>query len=144
LVARFVSFFGFSFIKIKGDKKTELRDAELMFNRYFSAVAGDAPSWECWPPGKWALVCPLVSYCSATSRSFELTMWKHEFLLGSWGMLIGEMFDLEVRRRQGSSILQNSNLGISRRLRISVKRSSGGRSFSLVRRSMFLVSSFSF
>ncbi|KAH0287576.1 hypothetical protein M436DRAFT_35268 [Aureobasidium namibiae CBS 147.97] len=46
-----------------------------LHDNYFSAVAGDAPAWECWPPGEWAL---------------------HEFLLGSWGVLIGEMFDLEA------------------------------------------------
>jgi hypothetical protein len=28
----------------------------LMARRYFAAVAGDAPSWECWPPKEWALV----------------------------------------------------------------------------------------
>ncbi|THV64014.1 hypothetical protein D6D27_10544 [Aureobasidium pullulans] len=46
-----------------------------LHDNYFSAVAGDAPAWECWPPKEWAL---------------------HEFLLGSWGVLIGEMFDLEA------------------------------------------------
>ncbi|KAL1296809.1 hypothetical protein AAFC00_004435 [Neodothiora populina] len=51
------------------EMKTWLHDS------YFSAVAGDAPAWECWPPKDWAL---------------------HEFLLGSWGVMIGEMFDLEA------------------------------------------------
>ncbi|KAJ9143786.1 hypothetical protein NKR23_g6400 [Pleurostoma richardsiae] len=55
------------------EMKTWLHDS------YFSAVAGDAPSWECWPPPGWAL---------------------HEFLLGSWGVLIGEMFDLEALAKQ--------------------------------------------
>ncbi|KAN0099539.1 hypothetical protein V8E51_013314 [Hyaloscypha variabilis] len=55
------------------EMKTWLHDS------YFAAVAGDAPSWECWPPKEWAL---------------------HEFLLGSWGMLIGEMFDLEALAKQ--------------------------------------------
>ncbi|KAI4127014.1 MAG: hypothetical protein LQ338_003427 [Usnochroma carphineum] len=41
----------------------------------FSAVAGDHPSFECWPTRKeWAL---------------------HEVLLAGWGMPIGELFDLE-------------------------------------------------
>ncbi|KAL8738841.1 MAG: hypothetical protein Q9181_000445 [Wetmoreana brouardii] len=41
----------------------------------FSAVAGDQPSFECWPTQKnWAL---------------------HEILLSGWGMPIGELFDLE-------------------------------------------------
>ncbi|KAL9589318.1 MAG: hypothetical protein Q9203_001879 [Teloschistes exilis] len=41
----------------------------------FSAVAGDQPSFECWPSQKdWAL---------------------HEVLLSGWGMPIGELFDLD-------------------------------------------------
>jgi len=41
----------------------------------FSAVAGDHPSFECWP----------------TQREFML----HEILLAGWGCPIGELFDLE-------------------------------------------------
>lgn len=41
----------------------------------FSAVAGDQPSFECWP----------------TKREFHL----HEVLLAGWGCPIGELFDLE-------------------------------------------------
>jgi len=41
----------------------------------FSAVAGDQPSFECWP----------------TQREFLL----HEVLLAGWGCPIGELFDLE-------------------------------------------------
>ncbi|KAK8065667.1 hypothetical protein PG997_012414 [Apiospora hydei] len=42
----------------------------------FSAVAGDQPSFECWPTQKdWLL---------------------HEVLLGGWGCPIGELFDLEA------------------------------------------------
>ncbi|KAI1342062.1 hypothetical protein F5Y15DRAFT_374125 [Xylariaceae sp. FL0016] len=42
----------------------------------FSAVAGDQPSFECWPSRKdWAL---------------------HEVLLAGWGCPIGELFDLET------------------------------------------------
>lgn len=41
----------------------------------FSAVAGDQPSFECWPrQTEWAL---------------------HEVLIAGWGMPIGELFDLE-------------------------------------------------
>jgi hypothetical protein len=41
----------------------------------FSAVAGDQPAFECWPPQKgWFL---------------------HEVLLAGWGCPIGELFDLE-------------------------------------------------
>lgn len=41
----------------------------------FAAVAGDQPSFECWP----------------TQQSYSL----HEVLLSGWGMPIGELFDLE-------------------------------------------------
>lgn len=41
----------------------------------FSAVAGDQPSFECWP----------------TQREWHL----HEILLSGWGLPIGELFDLE-------------------------------------------------
>ncbi|KAL8944019.1 MAG: hypothetical protein Q9216_000728 [Gyalolechia sp. 2 TL-2023] len=45
----------------------------------FSAVAGDQPSFECWPSREdWAL---------------------HEVLLSGWGMPIGELFDLEKLAR---------------------------------------------
>ena len=42
----------------------------------FSAVAGDQPSFECWP----------------TQREWHI----HEILLSGWGMPIGELFDLET------------------------------------------------
>ncbi|KAK8058687.1 hypothetical protein PG994_009135 [Apiospora phragmitis] len=43
---------------------------------HFAAVAGDQPSFECWPTQKdWLL---------------------HEVLLGGWGCPIGELFDLEA------------------------------------------------
>jgi hypothetical protein len=42
---------------------------------HFSAVAGDQPSFECWP----------------TRESWAL----HEVLLAGWGCPIGELFDLE-------------------------------------------------
>ncbi|RGP78257.1 hypothetical protein FLONG3_3572 [Fusarium longipes] len=47
-----------------------------LHDRYFSAVAGDAPSFECWP----------------TTQKWHL----HEYLLACWGVPIGEMFDLEA------------------------------------------------
>ncbi|KAG9254757.1 putative cyclase-domain-containing protein [Emericellopsis atlantica] len=53
--------------------KTWLHDS------YFSAVAGDAPAWETWPPAKDFL---------------------HQYLLALWGMPIGEMFDLEALAEQ--------------------------------------------
>jgi hypothetical protein len=51
------------------EMKTWLHDS------YFSAVGGDAPAFEAWPPKAWFL---------------------HEFLLAMWGVPIGEMFDLEA------------------------------------------------
>ncbi|KAJ5376387.1 putative cyclase [Penicillium cosmopolitanum] len=53
------------------EMKTWLHDS------YFAAVAGDAPSFEVWP----------------SSQSWYL----HEYLLACWGVMIGEMFDLEVK-----------------------------------------------
>ncbi|KAI5242772.1 hypothetical protein E4T42_07583 [Aureobasidium subglaciale] len=46
----------------------------------FSAVAGDQPSFECWP----------------STKPYML----HEVLLAGWGCPIGEMFDLEALSRQ--------------------------------------------
>lgn len=43
----------------------------------FSAVAGDQPSFECWPHR-------------------DPAYWMHEVLLAGWGMPIGELFDLEA------------------------------------------------
>ncbi|CAD0027570.1 unnamed protein product, partial [Aureobasidium pullulans] len=40
---------------LAGVAQTEEMKAWLHDN-YFSAVAGDAPAWECWPPKEWALV----------------------------------------------------------------------------------------
>lgn len=34
---------------------------------------------------------------------------KHEYLLGSWGVLIGEMFDLEVSTNLGRSFDEVAN-----------------------------------
>lgn len=50
-----------------------------LWNNKFSAVAGDAISWEVYPPkGK---------------------LFLHEYLLAGWGMPIGEMFDLDELAR---------------------------------------------
>ncbi|KAK5994323.1 hypothetical protein PT974_04796 [Cladobotryum mycophilum] len=51
------------------EMKTWLHDS------YFSAVAGDSPTCEVWPFEEWAL---------------------HEYILGCWGIPIGEFFDLEA------------------------------------------------
>ncbi|CAK7204040.1 hypothetical protein SEUCBS139899_006791 [Sporothrix eucalyptigena] len=47
----------------------------FLHDNYFAAVAGDAPAFEVWP------------------RQTEY--YLHEFLLGLWGCIIGEMIDLE-------------------------------------------------
>ncbi|KAF1812964.1 hypothetical protein P152DRAFT_458138 [Eremomyces bilateralis CBS 781.70] len=47
---------------------------------HFSAVAGDQPSFECWP----------------TQKDYAM----HEVLLGGWGCPIGELFDLEALAEQ--------------------------------------------
>ncbi|KAJ6070531.1 putative cyclase [Penicillium canescens] len=51
------------------EMKTWLHDS------YFAAVAGDAPAFEVWP----------------TEKDYHM----HEYLLALWGMIVGEMFDLE-------------------------------------------------
>lgn len=48
---------------------------DWLHDSYFSAVAGDAPSFEVWP-------------------TFE-PYYLHEYILALWGMPLGEMLDLE-------------------------------------------------
>ncbi|KAF2635147.1 hypothetical protein P280DRAFT_523434 [Massarina eburnea CBS 473.64] len=48
----------------------------FIWDEKFSAVAGDAISWEVYPPR-------------------DPSMFLHRYLLAGWGMPIGEMFDLE-------------------------------------------------
>jgi hypothetical protein len=53
---------------------------EWLHDHCFAAVAGDAPAFEVWPGDP---------------------DWKfHEYLLALWGVLIGEMFDLEALAKQ--------------------------------------------
>lgn len=47
-----------------------------IWDRDFTAVAGDMPAWEAWP---------------CQDRRF----WMHEWLLAGWGLPIGELFNLE-------------------------------------------------
>lgn len=47
-----------------------------IWDRGFTAVAGDMPAWEAWP---------------CQDRRF----WMHEWLLAGWGLPIGELFNLE-------------------------------------------------
>jgi hypothetical protein len=48
--------------------------ADFLHDNYFSAVIGDAPAFEAWPPAPFSL---------------------HQYLLPRWGTPIGEMWDLE-------------------------------------------------
>lgn len=66
---------------------------EWLHNSYFAAVAGDAPAFEVWPG--------------------EPTWKLHEYLLALWGMLIGEMFDLEALSRRCEEKQQWSFLFVS-------------------------------
>ncbi|WP_322796743.1 cyclase family protein [Tepidiforma sp.] len=50
--------------------------AEYLWNRHFAAIAGDLPSLEAWPPRR------------------EHGGFLHEWLLGMFGMAIGELWDL--------------------------------------------------
>ena len=51
--------------------------------KHVSAVAGDHPTFECWPP-------PTIA------NPDDETAWSlHEVLLAGWGCPIGELFDLE-------------------------------------------------
>ncbi|KAF1960160.1 hypothetical protein CC80DRAFT_489371 [Byssothecium circinans] len=52
----------------------------FIWDNKFSAVAGDAISWEVYPPK-------------------DLSMFLHRYLLAGWGMPIGEMFNLEELSR---------------------------------------------
>lgn len=55
--------------------KQEQVTLDWLHNCYFSAVAGDAPSFERWP---------------------TQTDWLfHEYILALWGMPLGEIWDLE-------------------------------------------------
>ncbi|KAK9452465.1 hypothetical protein V1511DRAFT_464465, partial [Dipodascopsis uninucleata] len=55
------------------DQSEEIK--EWLHDQYFSVVGGDQPAFEAWPKkGDWHL---------------------HEYLLACWGVLIGEMLDLE-------------------------------------------------
>ncbi|KAE8442254.1 hypothetical protein EG329_003514 [Mollisiaceae sp. DMI_Dod_QoI] len=55
--------------------KQEDKMLDWLHDCYFSAVAGDAPSFEAWP----------------SQEEYML----HEYILALWGMPLGEMFDLE-------------------------------------------------
>ncbi|KAF2672288.1 hypothetical protein BT63DRAFT_422776 [Microthyrium microscopicum] len=55
---------------------------DWLHDAYFAAVAGDAPSFEVWPPKK--------------DERAERKYYMHEYILALWGMPLGEMLDLEA------------------------------------------------
>ena len=57
----------------------------------FAAVAGDAVSFEVYPPKK--------SYTRADG-SVEQGLFMHEYLIAGWGLAVGELFDLEELSRK--------------------------------------------
>lgn len=62
-----------------------------IWNEGFAAVAGDAVSFEVYPPQK--------EY-SRSDGSKVPGLFMHEYLLPGWGLPIGEMFDLEALSRK--------------------------------------------
>lgn len=61
---------------------------EWLWDNQFAAVAGDSPSFERSPVGK-----------GAKEEDDPPPVVLHQWLLGGWGMPIGEMFDLEELAR---------------------------------------------
>lgn len=57
----------------------------------FSAVAGDAVSFEVYPPQK--------AYTRADGQADVPGLFMHEYLLPAWGLPVGELFDLEALSR---------------------------------------------
>ena len=58
-----------------------------LWNEGFAAVAGDAISFEVYPPQ--------ASYTRGDSVTPVAGLFMHEYLLAGWGMPVGELFDLE-------------------------------------------------
>lgn len=58
-----------------------------LWNEGFAAVAGDAISFEVYPPQ--------ASYVRGGEGAPVPGLFMHEYLLAGWGMPVGEMFDLE-------------------------------------------------
>lgn len=83
-------------------------------------MGGDGPAFEAWP---------------------RKTEWYlHEYLLALWGIIIGEMFDLEVST-QGKVMKARSELGNNRLYLERVSKDRGGHSFSQARLSTHRVRS---
>lgn len=59
---------------------------------YFTAVAGDSPSFEAWPSNRGDMV---LSISGTHTDPWLIEYYLHEYLLAMWGCPIGEMLDLE-------------------------------------------------
>lgn len=62
-----------------------------IWNEGFSAVAGDAVSFEVYPPQP--------SYARDGDQASVPGVFMHEYLIAGWGMPVGELFDLEALSR---------------------------------------------
>ncbi|EAA66172.1 hypothetical protein AN1054.2 [Aspergillus nidulans FGSC A4] len=62
--------------------KQEEEILDWLHDSYFAAVAGDSPTFECWP-------------VSATEGGRGSIGFMHQNILALWGMPLGEMWDLE-------------------------------------------------
>ena len=80
-----------AFIGVESSKDV----ARLIWDNGFAAVAGDAPSFE---------MAPLSGAHNAPGGIWKGEVWEdemqgggllHQFLLAGWGVMIGEMWDLE-------------------------------------------------
>jgi hypothetical protein len=81
-----------TFLGVESSKET----LQWIWESGFCAVAGDAPSFE---------MAPLVGPHNALGGMWKGESWEeemqgggliHQWLLGGWGVMIGEMFDLEA------------------------------------------------
>lgn len=62
--------------------KQEEEVLDWLHDCYFAAVAGDSPTFECWP-------------VTATEGGRGAIGFMHQNILALWGMPLGEMWDLE-------------------------------------------------
>lgn len=74
--------------------------AKWIWDHKFSAVGGDAPSWEAWRQYSHChSITQLEDYANITRPGISATKKEialHEILLAGWGCPIGELFDLEA------------------------------------------------
>ena len=80
----------------------EEKMVDWLHDCYFSAVAGDAPSFEAWPAQNgmppfnyWFIPDERRKLSKPNYANYASGMFLHEHLLGLWGCPIGELLDLE-------------------------------------------------